>query len=421
MGRRRGLLAEIQHQHRLAQRRQAQQQREAVRTYNTAVREAQRTAQEQLRYSQALQRATQSQRAAAERQAKAAQVAAQEAEANRLNAELAATYEEIDGLLRATLDVDDWVDLRSLRRTPDEIQFDSSEFLVPAPAPTYHGLPNPPMRSAPMAPTGLSGAFGGQRRHAAAVEEADRNHQAALAYWQQAFLNALNQNAVIRAHWHDGEFARRNRLADAQARHEQLVADNQREVVETNAALDRLTDGLRTRRPDAMDEYVSIVLANSVYPDAFPVSHEHAFIGEDRELRVTALAPAPDDFPTVKAYRYNRTNDEITSTKLPAAEIKRRYASAVQQLALRTAHEIFEADREAVIDSVSLTVAVDAIDVATGHPTRIDMVRLATDRRDFLSLNLQHVDASAALSHLSAAMSKNPYGLSPLAAQGVRG
>ncbi|MFH5207049.1 hypothetical protein ACHIPZ_02235 [Antrihabitans sp. NCIMB 15449] len=170
-----------------------------------------------------------------------------------------------------------------------------------------------------------------------------------------------------------------------------------------------------------MDEYVGIVLANSVYPDAFPVSHEHAFKSEDRELDIIVLAPDPEAFPTLKSFRYNKTDDTITSTKSSAADVKRRYASAIAQIALRTAHEVFEADRENIVDSVSLTVAVDAIDGATGRDARIDVLRLATDRTDFLSLDLSRVDPLATLAHLAAAVSKNPYGLVPLANQGVRG
>ena len=82
---------------------------------------------------------------------------------------------------------------------------------------------------------------------------------------------------------------------------------------------------------------------------------------------------------------------------------------------------MFEADREEIIDSIALTVAVDAIDSATGHDTRVDLVRLATDRADFLPIDLSRVEPAATLAHLAGAMSKNPYGLVPLANHGVRG
>ncbi|MFF2082410.1 hypothetical protein ACFVVM_01480 [Nocardia sp. NPDC058176] len=421
MARRRGFFAELQHQHRQAQQRQAQQQRAAIRAHDAAVREAQRYAREQQRATAAFQRASAADRATAERAAKAAHIAAREAEVVEKNARLNATYEEIDNLLAATLEVDDWVDLEALRESPGEIAFDGHELLTPSPTPRYHALPERPIFVAPAPPTGISGALGGNRKHAAQMEAAHREYAELTQRWQHSLGRIFELNAQIRTRWREAESARLAALADARRQHEHSVTQRHREIAESNARLDDLISGLRQRRPAAMDEYVGIVLANSVYPEAFEVSHEHSFDAGDRELRITVLAPHPDTFPTTKTYRYNKANDEITESPLPATERKRRYASAVARLALRTAHEVFEADREEIIDSIALTVAVDAIDSATGHDTRVDLVRLATDRADFLPIDLSRVEPADTLAHLAGAVSKNPYGLVPLANHGVRG
>ncbi|MFC8383573.1 hypothetical protein [Nocardia sp. NPDC057272] len=421
VARRRGLLAELQHQNRLAQQRQVQQQRAAMRAHNSAAREAERFARERQRASAAFQRASAADRVAAERAAKAAHVAAREAEVVEKNAHLNATYDEIDSLLAATLEVDDWVDLESLRESPGEIAFDRPELLTPSPTPGYHDLPDRPIFVAPPPPTGISGALGGNRKYAAQVEAAQREFASITQRWQHALGQTFELNAQIRTRWQETESARLVALAEARRQHEQTVAQRHREVSESNDRLDSVILGLRQQDPAAMDEYVGIVLANSVYPEAFEVSHEHSFDAENRELRITVLAPHPDTFPTTKAFRYNKANDEISASPLPAAECKRRYTSAVARLALRTAHEVFEADREEIIDSIALTVAVDAIDSATGHDTRVDLVRLATDRADFLPIDLSRVEPADTLAHLAGAMSKNPYGLAPLANHGVRG
>ncbi|MET8776640.1 hypothetical protein ABZV58_16670 [Nocardia sp. NPDC004654] len=421
VARRRGFLAELQHQHRLVQQRQAQQQRAAIRAHNMAVREAQRFAREQQRAAEAAMRASAAERAAADRAAKLAHIAAREAEAEEKNAQLAAAHDAIDNLLTATLEVDDWVDLESLREAAVDLPFDRPELLVPSPAPRYHVVPDRPIFVPLAPPTGLSGALGGNRRHAAQVEAAQRAYFDLLQQWQQALAHTCGLNAMLRAAWREQEAARQAELADARSRHEQAIADHRRQIAESNAHLDRLIAGLRERQPAAMDEYVGIVLANSIYPEAFEVSYEHSFDANDRELHITVLAPPPDAFPTAKAFRYNKANDEITESRLAAADVKRRYASAIAKTALRTTHEVFEADREEIIESISLAVAVDTVDRATGHDTRIDLVRLATDRADFLPVELARVEATDTLAHLAAAVSKNPYGLVPLANHGVRG
>ncbi|MET9288200.1 hypothetical protein [Nocardia beijingensis] len=385
------------------------------------MREAQRFAREQQRAAAAAMRASAAERAAAERAARLAHIAAREAEVEEKNAQLAATHDAIDHLLDATLEVDDWVDLESLRETATDLPFDRPELLTPSPAPRYHTLPDHPIFVPPAQPTGLGGALGGNRRYATQLEAAQREYLNAVQQWQLTLARTCAANAELRAQWRQHEASRVAELGDARRRLEQASSVRRRQLEESNARLDRLIAGLRERRPDAMEEYVGIVLANSVYPEQFEVSYEHSFDASDHELRVTVLVPHPGTFPTSKAFRYNKTTDEITTTTLPAAEVKRRYASAIAQTALRTVHEVFEADREEIIDSIALTVAVDTVDAATGHDTRIDLVRLATDRADFLSIDLARVEPAATLAHLAAAVSKNPYGLAPLANHGVRG
>ncbi|MFE5284558.1 hypothetical protein ACFRAQ_06255 [Nocardia sp. NPDC056611] len=421
MTRRRGFFAELQHQQRLAQQRQAQMQRAATRAHNEAVREAQRFAREQERAAAAAMRASAAERASAERAAKLAHIAAREAEVEERNAQLAVSYDEINNLLNATLEVDDWVDLELLREHSAELPLNRPELLTPTRPPAYQVPPDRPVFVPPPPPSGLSGTLGGNRRHAAQMESAQQEYLNRVQHWQLALSHTCAMNAELRDRWRQQESARKAALADAKHELDEANAERRRQTEESNARLDSLIIGLRERRPDAMDEYVSIVMANSIYPEAFEVSYEHSFDAGDHELNISVLAPHPDTFPTIKAFRYNKTSDEITSTSVPVTETKRRYASAIAQTALRTAHEVFEADREKVIDSIALTVAVNTVDSATGHDVRIDLVRLATDRADFLPLELSRVEPSATLDYLAAAVSKNPYGLVPLANHGVRG
>jgi Domain of unknown function (DUF4041) len=122
-----------------------------------------------------------------------------------------------------------------------------------------------------------------------------------------------------------------------------------------NTQLDQLINDLAFDVPWAIQEYVSVVLSNSVYPDSFAVEHDFRFDLDARELTLTARVVPPDNLPTVKEYRYVKAKDEITPTGLPIREQKARYASAVSQVAVRTLHEIFEADRAGRIRTISLT------------------------------------------------------------------
>ncbi|MGA4692721.1 MAG: hypothetical protein ACI38R_04545 [Rhodococcus sp. (in: high G+C Gram-positive bacteria)] len=422
MARRRGFFAELQHQQRLAAQRQAQQQRAAVREHNRTVAAMQRAARERERAEAAAQRAAAADRARLEKEAKAAYVAQREAEAAQENALIATQLQDIEDLLAATLDVDDWVDLEALKQSVERRSFHPpGELQTPTQQPQYFALPDQPRFVPPSKPSGLGAALGGNRRYNAELSAAAEVHREHMRGWWDAFQETFRQNAVLRDRWRTYERERYRRLEQSMRVHEAAEERRLRDVEVANEKLDRLIAGLRRREPAALEEYVGIVLANSAYPECFDVVHEYSYNSEDRELKVSVAVPAPEEFPSTKSVRYVKASDEIVRTPLSATDLKRRYNNAVNQVALRTAHEVFEADREAVIDAVSLTVVADAVDPATGRDATVALLQLAVDRETFMALDLSRVEPAQTLKHLSAAVSKNPYGLVPLAGTGVRG
>ena len=95
--------------------------------------------------------------------------------------------------------------------------------------------------------------------------------------------------------------------------------------------------------------------------------------------------------PAEKAYRYVKAKDEITATALPKKDLKERYASVVHQVALRTLHEIFEADRAGKIQTITLQVATDAKDPATGLERRVAFVGVGAERDSFMTFDLHNI------------------------------
>jgi restriction system protein len=164
------------------------------------------------------------------------------------------------------------------------------------------------------------------------------------------------------------------------------------------------------------------VLSNSVYPEVLAVQHDYEFDPDTRELELTILMSSPDQLPTERVHRYVKAKDGITATMLPKKELRTRYANVVHQVALRTLHEVFEADRAAQIRTISLQVGTETKDPATGLQTRVVFVGVAAERDSFMAFDLHNVVPMATLEHLGAATSKNPYELVGIdEAPGVRG
>ena len=163
------------------------------------------------------------------------------------------------------------------------------------------------------------------------------------------------------------------------------------------------------------------MLSNSVYPEAFPIDHDYEFQLSTRELTLKVKVPEPGVVPAIKEYKYVKAKVEITSTVLTLKANKSRYTDAVWQVAMRTLHEVFEADRAGKIYSIALTVGVDRTAPATGRPETVPLVLVAADRTTFNEFDLANVVPEATLAHLGASMSKSPFDLMPAdTSRGVR-
>lgn len=418
----RGFFAELQHQSQLAAKRQVQAQRAAAREHTAAQRRAEQ-ARNQFERAQAQQaRASAAEQKAAEREAKRLHEEARLAEVASLNAQLAEKYDQIDSILSATLAVDDFVNLEQLRVVADHPPFSRSDLEFPTQPPPLpvSALPEPVFVE-PMAPKGLGGVFG-RKKHAEAVEAAKAAFLAEQEAWE-ADAATIPARQLQQMQERDAEEQERiTRLEEAKAEYQRECEARDAAAVEANLKLDELIAGLHSGVDPAIQEYVGIVLSNSVYPEVFPVEHDFEFDSELKELRLTVLVLPPGGLPSEKEYKYVKAKDEITATALPKKEIRERYAGAVYRTALRTLHEIFEADRTGHINTIALTLATDGIDSATGLSKRTSLVAVGADRASFLSFDLSQIVPLATLEHLGASVSKNPYDLVGIdGSQGVRG
>lgn len=305
MARHRGLVATLARMQREAQRAEAARARAVARS---------------VRNDQRAQAAAARARVADERQRQRMHAAARTAEAAEDTAELERTVAALNGVLAATLNVDDFLDLETLKQPPQLPYFD----------PAVAGPLGPPPRLEDYLPPPLSGTgrlFGGATRHAEQTRQAHAAYaQRAAAYQAEVQQHAARLDAARRQY--DAEVARLT------AEHQQWVAD-----------VESLQRGLAAGHPDAVVRYLDLVLERASYPDGFPHSWRLAYTPGTRQLAVEYELPHVDVVPTVKTYRYVKSTDSVTETARPQAQIRSLYTSVIAQTALRVVHELLEADR----------------------------------------------------------------------------
>lgn len=403
----------MQHQAKLAEQRQRAVQRE----HDAAVRRYQQAQRAEERARTAAHRAADADRRRLDKEAAAAHVAVMQADVDQLNAELVEQYSMIDGLLTATLDVDDYVDLESLRAIVDHPPFPRPELVQPIPTPTP--IPDPPL-PVKREPEAQSGMFGRKKKAEEAAAAAEAKYAQDYWAWHAATQELPARRAAQVAEHAAAEHARLTELAREQTRYEEESAAREAEVRAQNEELDELIAGLGYGTVDAVQEYVGIVLANSVYPEEFDVAHHAEFDPSSAELSMRVLIPGPDRIPTIKSHRYVKASDEIVATQLSQKDVKDRYAGVAHNVTLRSLHEVFEADRRGLIRSIALELGTETVNPATGRHTYVPLVAVAVTRDVFTELDLSAVVPAATLEHLGAVVSKNPTGLTPISGAGVR-
>ncbi len=420
MAKRRGFFAELQHQAAVAERNRQRSQASALREAQRHQREAERAYAAAERALVAASRVDARAQAEAEREAKRLHVMVQEAHVEALNSDLKTQLAEIDGVLAATLEVDDHVELEELRQVAEHPSFTSPhEAAIPAPSPIV--APPEPTFLEPPVPTGLSAMFG-KKKHAAVVDQARAAFAQQHATWQvEAAAVPMRQLDQLNRH-QAAEAERVKKLAADRVAYDEECRQRQARVDAENAQLDDLIRRLTAGEANAVEEYFGIVFGKSVYPDAVSIDIEHSYRPDDKELEIKLRLPQTSDLPTARGYKYVKAKGEVAETAQTAKEQRDRYNNLVHAIVLRTMHEVWESDRLGHVDTISLTAHVEHIDPATGRPTTTPLVAVAADRAAFVSIDLAHVTKAETLKHLKAVVSKNPHALAAIElTSGVRG
>ena len=362
----------------------AEMQREAERRRKAEIREARRIQRDQER----AQREWEKQQARDEKDRKRLYLESRNRETEALNRELDRRNKSLEELLSATLRVDDYIDLDSLKQSYADPPFSTAHIPSATSEPEIDAIP----------PLSAFGSLmpGAKAKHAAAVQSSEEAQKAALSEWQEA------------------EDKRGAEIAVAEKRHSDRVEEKRAEIDRANAEVDDFRRRLDDGQPEAVVEYLGMVLDASSYPESFPEAHRLAFVPESRQLVLEHDLPLFDVVPEAKAFKYVKSRDEITASPRPEAQRRTLYSDVIAQIALRTVHELFEADRRNTVETIVYNGMVDSIDKKTGQPARVCVVTLRTTREVFEALDLSRVDPEECLKGLNAGVSRRPSELAPV-------
>ncbi len=193
----------------------------------------------------------------------------------------------------------------------------------------------------------------------------------------------------------------------ARAAHERLVVaydeavkEYRKEKEARNAEVEAFRQGYEAGEPEAVERYVSLVLANSAYPEGFPREFVIQYLPEERTVVVDTEIPSPDTVPRTVEYKYVASRRTTHEVFMKDRDFQFYYDGFVHQAILRTLHEIFEGDYREHCETVVVNGWVEAVDPATGRNFRSCVASCGAERGKFLEIDLGRAEPEACFRQL---------------------
>lgn len=156
------------------------------------------------------------------------------------------------------------------------------------------------------------------------------------------------------------------------------------------------------------------MLSTSPYPEGCPADFRLAYVADSQEVVVNYELPTFEVIPEESDFRYLKASNEIAFSPAKVLERKALYAEVVSGIAVRTMHELFEADTDQHIGVVVFNGYVRAIDPDAGSDIQPFLVTVRATRDEMAAIDLRRVVPMACLRRLNAQISPNPSELQPV-------
>ncbi|MBW4084586.1 restriction endonuclease [Paenibacillus sp. S150] len=203
-------------------------------------------------------------------------------------------------------------------------------------------------------------------------------------------------------------------LSTARAEYDEAKRLYLEEIASHNSSIDDFKTSYFNKDKEAIESYSTLVLERSNYSDIFPQTFDLFYLEESKELLVEYELPDVTAVPKNKEYKYTQSRDEIKGIPFKPKELNEMYSILVASIALRTLHELFEADQGNHLDSVVFNGVVSTVDLSTGLDIRPCILTIQTRKDEFMKFDLARVEILACVKGLKAQFSPSVTELTPV-------
>ena len=302
---------------------------------------------------------------------------------------------EWDTLLSKSLDKNHSVDLELLKnKEPFETSLKFGELqskldCIPVPSPPRKGnTPPQPVYNEP--PVSFMDKLLFKKK--SILNRYQKEYDRKLETWQK-ICDKIEQNQVDRMA--EYEIALQSMEIEKQAVGDEMEAARQvyeEERLRKNEGTDILQINYQSKQPEAVEQYMELVVMQSVYPDLFPRHTELEYQRDNHTLFVSMELPHPSLIPREKDLRFNSNDQKEEITYYSAEEFSKLYNDIIYKTILRTFHEIFTADEAEAVEAIHFKGWVKTLNRGNGQYENTHIASVFSSRSAFERINLKQID-----------------------------
>lgn len=341
--------------------------------------------------------------------------------------EAQANQKQIDDLLVHTLNIDDtlnWDLLKDIRdfEVPNPKQKLASELnkIIPPIPPVFDELPKEPDKGKYEPKLSFVDKTIKPLKEKK-IREANTLYQETMGVWKRSVEEIQSHNSQLQKQYEQStkdfeeqkEAIKKNydNLEKSWKKEKEDFYNNQNEY---NNKIEKLKNNYSQRDAEAVIQYCEMVLNNSQYPETFPKDFDLDYNSDNKLLIVEYILPPPDVFPTLKEVRYIASKKEMREMFISETQLSKNFNSAIYKIALRTLHELFEADKIDALESIVFNGWVNSADKATGKMVKSCIISVQSKKAEFETFVLSAVDPKACFKHLKGIGSAKLINITPI-------
>lgn len=335
--------------------------------------------------------------------------------------------DQVERLLLHTLDIDDavnWDELKAIGKFSEpypEKRFEAEIRKVRKPdSPVYKPLPNEPDVSKFEPDLDIVDRlikFLGDKKRRAAEERFERAYQNYLV--KRKAIEDENSSLLEAYNKEQAEADEQINLLKRQCEKEvnawkEAEKDFYEKQTEYNERVDQLKSNYLKGEVTAILEYCELVLNRSEYPEAFPKDFDLEYNPTNKLLVVDYVLPAPEQFPKLTEVKYIAAKKELKEYYLSDVQLAKVYDTSIYKIALRTLHELYEADQINAIQTIAFNGWVNSIDKGTGKPINACIISIQVNKEEFEEINLAYIDPKTCFKNLKGVGSSKLINITPI-------